>query len=521
MFLPQPQDLGLSTKFTSWRSGQVQAIMDLVDYDGRFFTQIQPTGSGKSLCYITAALLRGGRTLILTSLKGLQEQLVDDFGDSPGLVKVTGKSSYTCPKTKQSCEWAPCNLGVYCPKKKLGGCPYYDAIETATHAQTVVTNYAFWYANSADRLGDFDLLVCDEAHNAVNHLVDSLSLKVLKRSLAGFNVQWPEPADDLWEWAAYVHGVLSETLKAKVEDLKQSVRTATDETFKHLYQLKQKFGTIVKQDPNQWVTEYFHDYLTFDPLWPPEFAESILFRDIESVLLTSATMGQSTLSMLGVPTAGSKVKEYPSYFPIQQRPVYYIPTVRVDHRIDNLGYNLWCNRIDQIVGPRLDRKGIIHTVSYDRCNRVMNVSEYSEYFLTHKSKGVMKSLEKFKNSRPPSVLCSPSVVTGWDFPYDQCEYQIIGKIPFPDARRKVDRARRERDPDFHCCMAMQNLVQTCGRGMRYPDDQCENMIIDDHFKWFVNKYERFAPQWWLSAVKWVKTVPEPLKKLRKKNSGKL
>jgi len=105
------------------------------------------------------------------------------------------------------------------------------------------------------------------------------------------------------------------------------------------------------------------------------------------------------------------------------------------------------------------------------------------------------------------------VVTGWDFPYQQCEYQIIGKIPFPDARRKVDKARREKDPDYSCCMAMQNLVQTCGRGMRYPDDQCENMIIDDHFVWFVRKYAKYAPQWWLNAVQTVKTIPEPPERL--------
>lgn len=514
MFLPQPQDLGLSTKFNKWRPGQIQAILDLVDYTDRFFTQIQPTGSGKSLCYITSAMLKGGRTLILTSLKGLQEQLIDDFGVYPGVVKVMGKSAYTCPMTGQSCEWAPCNFGTFCSKRKTEDCPYYTAIKAAEKAQIVVTNYAFWYSNPADKLGEFDLLVCDEAHNAVNHLVDSLSLHITRKSMAGFGVNWPSAGDNLWEWAILAYNHIDNLLKDKVEEAKKSIKKATSETFKQLYQLKQRIKPLIKQDPNQWVTEYFNDYITFDPLWPPEFAESMLFRGIGTVLLTSATMGQSTLSMLGVPTVGAKVKEYPSYFPITRRPVYYVPTVRVDHRIDNLGYGLWCNRIDQIISTRLDRKGIIHTVSYDRCKRIMNVSEYSRHFHTHKVKGIMSSLYKFKNARPPAILCSPSVVTGWDFPYEQCEYQIVGKIPFPDARRKVDKARREKDPDFHCCMAMQNLVQICGRGMRYSDDQCENVIIDDHFRWFVKKYERFAPKWWLNAIQWVKTVPEPPQKLK-------
>lgn len=514
--LPQPQDLGLPPKFSNWRSGQVKAILDLVDYRGRFFTQIQPTGSGKSLCYITAALLSGGRTLILTSLKGLQEQLISDFGDSLGLAKVMGKSSYICPRTSQSCEWAPCSLGVFCPKKRDGGCPYYDAIRTASKSSMVVTNYAFWHSNRASTLGEFDLLVCDEAHNAVNHLVDNLSVKVTRKSITGLDIQWPDPGDDLWMWSAAVYSKLDETIKSRVAALKSSAKGITSSTFKQLHALKQRFRTLIAQDPDQWVTEYFSDYITYDPLWPPEFSETLLFREIPTILLTSATMGASTLSMLGVPTINSRVTEYPSYFPVSRRPVYYIPTTRVDYRITNLGYGLWCNRIDQIIAQRLDRKGIVHTVSYDRCNRIMNVSEYSKHFHTHKSRGVMKSLGRFKSAGTPAILCSPSVVTGWDFPYSQCEYQIIGKIPFPDARRKVDKARRDKDPEFSCCMAMQNLVQTCGRGMRYPDDQCENMIIDDHFVWFARKYAKFAPKWFLDAVSTVKTIPGPPKRLERR-----
>lgn len=514
MMLPPPTELGLLKKFQNWRSGQVSAIMDMLDYSGRFLTQIQPTGSGKSLCYVTTALLRGGRTLILTSLKGLQDQLVLDFGLEPGIAVVKGKSSYICPKTGLSCEWASCNFGVYCHMKKESGCPYYDAIESAKRADIVVTNYAFWHANKPGRLGDFSLLVCDEAHNAVNHLVDSLSLRITRKSLLSTGIHWPDRADNLWDWVRHAHDTLDTIIKDRLKQYSGAVKGLTGDKFKNLHKLKTRLKTLESQDSDLWITEYFSDYITFDPLWPPEFSERLLFQGIPSILLTSATMGESTLNMLGVPNrGGTKTIEYPSYFPVAQRPVYYVPTTRVDYRINNLGYNLWCNRIDQIISQRLDRKGIIHTVSYDRRNRITNVSEYTKYFYTHESRGVVRSLQKFRDASTPAILCSPSVVTGWDFPYHQCEYQIIGKIPFPDARRAVDKARRERDPEYSCCMAMQNLVQTCGRGMRYPDDQCENIIIDDHFAWFVRKYKKFAPKWWLDAVRTVQTIPVPPKRL--------
>jgi Rad3-related DNA helicase len=193
----------------------------------------------------------------------------------------------------------------------------------------------------------------------------------------------------------------------------------------------------------------------------------------------------------------------------------YVPTARIDHKIDNLGYQLWLTRIDQIIRQRLDRKGIIHTVSYARRDRIMNVSEYSDIFYTHETRNIQKSLIEFKQSDPPAVLVSPSVITGWDFPYDTCEYQIIGKIPFPDLRRKVDKERRKRDKDIGCCFAMQDLVQACGRGNRHADDRCQCLIIDDHFRWFLNKYRHFAPKWFLESIQFAATIPTPLTKIRR------
>jgi hypothetical protein len=37
----------------------------------------------------------------------------------------------------------------------------------------------------------------------------------------------------------------------------------------------------------------------------------------------------------------------------------------------------------------------------------------------------------FKRRKAPAFLVSPSMTTGWDFPYDQCRWQIIAKVPIP------------------------------------------------------------------------------------------
>lgn len=220
------------------------------------------------------------------------------------------------------------------------------------------------------------------------------------------------------------------------------------------------------------------------------------------------------------------IKEYPSRFPVSRRPVYMldmVPRVRVDYRMKDDHYKIWLTRIDNIISARLDRKGIIHTVSYDRCQRIMNSSSYREIFMTHErnAKSANEAVELFKLVDPPRVLVSPSMVTGYDFPYTSCEYQIIAKVPFPDMRRKVDKARKEIDPDYGLCYTMINLVQACGRGMRAADDRCECFIIDDHFKWFLSKYKKFAPRWFVEAVKFVNLIPEPLQKLQQVREGSI
>lgn len=127
--------------------------------------------------------------------------------------------------------------------------------------------------------------------------------------------------------------------------------------------------------------------------------------------------------------------------------------------------------------------------------------------MTHKRDTTQMTVEKFKESTEPKVLVSPSLVTGWDFPYDECRWQIIAKIPFPDGRSEVMQARQRIDPDYGMYLAVQSLVQACGRGMRAPDDFSEVYVIDNHWEWFVSKYKGMFQNWFLQAVKRVTLIP--------------
>jgi Rad3-related DNA helicase len=216
--------------------------------------------------------------------------------------------------------------------------------------------------------------------------------------------------------------------------------------------------------------------------------------------------------MLGIGRDNFTFHEYPSDFDPARCPTYHIPTMRVDHRAKDL--SMLYLRVDQIMARRADRKGIIQTISWPRRDETREFSHYADRMLVNqKGQSVTAAIEAFKASPPPYVFVSPSVDTGYDFPLDTCEYQIILKVPFPDSRFKIVRARQEDDPDYGPYQAMQSLVQMLGRPMRSKEDRAENFILDSHIQWFRPKFGHFAPRNFHQFFKTVDIVPAPPPKL--------
>jgi Rad3-related DNA helicase len=523
--LPAPNILGLPNKYTKWRAHQSKAVSKILSSKEQFVTQIAPTGFGKSLAYVSAAHIGTNRTVILTSTKALQRQLMDDFSEI-GLVSVKGKNAYMCKweNDGSTCEEGPCNAGIKCRLKEEGGCTYYDALKSAQTSPLLVTNYAMWmtYNKFAKGFAQPDLLVCDEAHDLPQTVSSFLTSKISRTNPMIWNIlvppdSWYQSIEKYAKWADAMRTPINNRLR----DLRSAVkkeeggkRTRRElKAFKNLYK---SITTMSRMNEGDWVMDINDKYIEFAPIWPKRYTQGVLFLDIDKVLLTSATVCDKTTQMLGVSTHLNDIMEFPHSFPKANRMLIHIPTVRMNIHATNLDIREWTKRIDQILRTRLDRKGIIHTVSYERRNHVLSQSKYSECMMTHQTKDAVKMVQRFKRANPPKVLVSPSMTTGWDFPYDQCEYQIIGKLAYPDTRNKIVKARVEEDGSYGAYIAMQQLVQACGRAVRAKDDHSENFIIDDNIRWFVKKFSSFAPRWFLEAYRSTRTIPAPPPLLRKK-----
>jgi len=526
--LPPPTAFGLPPTFAQWRQDQVEALSLILDSPTRYVALTMPTGAGKSLCYIAAAVLSGKRTVILTSTKGLQDQLSFDYGDLS--VDVRGQGSYPClgvapgqvledfaphkvddPAYLPMCDEGPCHAGVVC-SLKMGGCLYYDHYRKALTSNVVITNYAYWLAQHryGDGMGKVDLLILDEAHEAEMELAGSLTIQLPRYELQLAGVTTPDQnatLSQMRDWALY----WGNRVRKQVESY------GIPETSKEVHQARRRMRVAnaldqmrqVTTDGN-WIADHTDYAYEFKIVRPSAYRESLL-REAGKVVLTSATLTTETLRHLGIPVQETTMWECPSRFPVANRLTTIIPTVRVDTRMTEASETIWLKRMDQIIAPRQERKGILHTISYKRRDLVLSRSDYSELMVTHSNKPgeAAKVVGRFRKQQSPGVLVSPSVMTGWDFPYDQCRYQIITKLPFPDSRSLVLKARAESDERYSAYLTMLALVQAVGRGTRAVDDWCETFIIDDHARWFIPKYKDLAPKWFLEAVRTSLTLPKP------------
>ena len=548
---PSPSSLGAPDRFTAWRSSQVQAFKNLLDDPGkgkRISLDIIPTGVGKSLLYMTLAFLEShARFLILTSTKALQDQLMNDFGTHPDVCDIRGIANYPCialkpggehaqlervtrivfrqpPPTPLGCELGPCMGGMTCSLKDKG-CLYFDRARQAKAARVVITNYAYWLSIQPGALGDFDYLILDEAHEAPSELSDHLRVRITDRE-ADSHLKGRRPPMDLLEvrgWAKAGHSAILPDIE-KI----QAAATGGDDRkrLKTLKELSIRLQRVTqagpdwvcwREEPDRWNPDA-SPATCYEPVWPKHHTEAKLFRNISRIALFSATATPKTLEFLGVDTKAPDVRvtEYPSPFPAERRPIIYAKPLmkelatRLTYKADDSVLRRWLEKIDGIIKTRLDRKGILHTVSYDRARLVMMNSQHRQHLLSHESRNTRQTVQAFRVSQAPKLLVSPSVTTGVDFPMDLCRYQIIGKIAFPTSTDPITKARTKDDPDYPHHLAMTHLVQAVGRGMRGEEDWCETIIIDDNWSWWGYKYRHLAPGWFWDAYQVREGLPNAM-----------
>lgn len=503
-----PSDLGLPPKFQSWRTGQWECIETATLTDKRFIGLALSTGAGKSLSAVTTALMTGGRCLYLTASKSLQDQLVDDGFE--GLSDMRGRQNFECIKSSDAGHRLTCNEGriLEC---RTTGCSYQASRQEFLQSKLALTNYAYALSSTirSEGVGTVDVLVCDEAHqvdreisNAIEIHLDHKRNNFIYNTLGSFPPHGKELA--LWRtWAKFLLPKAQSYLKSIKESNNHRNLASVDSL---VFSLES-----ASHVPESWILDQSNGNETvISPLWPTEHTEKYLFRGIKKIILPSATLVPKTFSILNIPEQDALFLSQDHTFDPTRCPVWLFGPCRVDHRMSDGQWQEVIGRMDTLIERRLDRKGLIHPVSYSRQQDILRMTRHRSIMIAPSHAGELReAIAEFKRTLAPAILISPAITTGYDFPLTDAEYQLIIKVPFIDARSPVMKARSEADPEYLNYLTAQTLTQTCGRIMRSPEDMGETIILDAHANWFTKKHRDLFPSWFLRQVRYANGLPVP------------
>ena len=522
-----PADLGLPEQYGEWRRGQAGAVADVLCSDKPFLLLSMPPGGGKSLVYTAAGVVGGLRTSVLVCTKGLQDQNVGNFAGI-GMTDIRGSANYQCVDRKGlTCEEASdiCRAGEMCEKRV--------AYRKACEADMICTNYQAWLhtrkaagkaaytltkkgkampgvgkgaVTDADLVNPFKLLVMDEAHQAESELsgflamtfgIEEMEKAAGKDRVKGTDWEAAKWTQERWRiWAAETGSGVAETVNGLGSDLKGlKERAKLMRVYRKLEELAElKDDWVMSPEKRKGNTIG----VRFDPVWPGMYGPRLWGGHDKSVLV-SGTARPKTLGLLGIRNELCEVLEYPYQFPKENNVIWYWPLAQVTYQSTEQQMQTWMAGIDRLIEDRavkLGRKGIIHVPSFHLQEYIVNRSRFRELLYWNRSggwgeEGVTRTVEKFKKARK-GVFISPSVGTGWDFPGDECRWQVIGKLPKPDSRSRIMRERSKRDRSYVPYITMQTVTQWAYRGMRSEKDWCETIIVDGMWQQFWDAWKVFA-----------------------------
>jgi ATP-dependent DNA helicase DinG len=502
-----PSDYGLP--YPEWNPRQDEMCEKALNLDeGQFLMLEAPCGLGKSGVPGLVSHFRPGTTVLVRSID-LQNQYSATIpffkslwgrARDPNLcvhpeVIDTFQTIYDAKPYRIDCPYRK-------PKDECdyySECPYEVAKAAVVDARARVLNYSFAFYCQWWR-GITEDLFCDEAHELITTLSGLISINISDRTRQAFDLpefqlaigRSPFALRITKEWLGKAINAILPFTKSKDIKVKREAEW-NRERFQNL-------SRVLERDDdygNWYVQSKPGDRMTLKPIVPGEHAQRILIPKARSVTLMSATLGNPIVLVrwLGIPLDGYEYISLPHAFPAENRRVY-LPkgAPKLSYRSKSKDYEKQMGLMHDILEAHKDERGIVHTASWHHSHMIADAIKGNGRRVMLPDPGRrLGSIQDFKDSPPGTIAVSPSWATGLNFPYDECRFAIIAKMPFRPYNDPIVKARLElpggRDwYDWECC---QQVVQAANRGVRFADDKCTTYILDRNW----SRVKRMAPQW--------------------------
>jgi len=493
---------------------------------------------------------KGPKVLILTANKNLQMQYSRDFK----IPTIWSSKDYDCAFFEKEADVhynGPFCLLDACPK--YDKCEYLKAKYIFNDSNIGVTNYHYYLTYS--HLTPI-FLICDEAHNIEKILEDinsfELDFNSMQRLIEQIKKVIPHPIKKIGFPLAirklmekvYSHKeedldkiIISELLnvipiiqkqiealnevkdaikitkinkkkknnnnndkEVLVDDYKNSLKNKIMRLIIRLENITKKIGQIhdVAREEKIIVSKKDSSF-SIKPIINLKNTKSKLKSQIiEKILFMSATIGKEFIETMNIPEDKTIYLRGGNNIPKENRKFYFIPKYKFvyqnkDHAIE-MATKCIDNILDKVIcNGKLQKKGIIHSVSYANAEYILKNSKYSNFLIIPNTQQLRNIRETMQDD---IILVSPIMLEGLDLPYDLSRFQIFIKVPFLNLQDRWTKTKAELYPKWYLRSAAISIVQGSGRSIRHEDDSATTFMFDSNF----GRLKEFLPEWFKETI---------------------
>ena len=515
------------------RENQIKALEWLEKQTAKYLFVEMPVGTGKSNLGIAYGQFLGGKSYILTPQRILQAQYEQSFegNEKVDLCSFYGKSNYECQSKNTTCD-----VGSIV-KPECPSCPFKIAKRRAVSARNTVLNYKLallQFAYGQKSFGKRSLIVMDECHTLENHLIEFDALKITdwrcKRYNLTFKLQKSIPEALEWMREYYLPAIrnIVRNMEQECEDIHYKADDGETLSSKDIKKLREfdelsdhvdEASIMASRDPKT-VSDNFvlvHEPLAFQfkRLYGAYTFSRLIKPSADRFLFMSSTIlnYKAFCKDLGIDPDEAAFLSLESDFPPENRPVYYIPTMKM-----NAGWNDPQFKTDRqklvdgmvkILESHKNESGVIHTGNFKIAEWL--VKEFKNAKIPHEiyhhnpDSGDDRNsvIEAFTSAVKPRILISPSSTEGLDLKEDLGRFAIFAKVPFGNLGDQWIKRRMELSTEWYQRQALINIIQGGGRVVRSKDDWGHVYILDGSFAYLYKMTYNQIPKWWRSAYQQV------------------
>ena len=513
--------------------------------DKKYFFIDAPTGVGKSGIALAIAKMTKS-AFFLTSTKALQDQYMNDFN----LPNIKGRSNYTCNLSPNfRVDVAPCLV-----KKELKSnciansvCSYYTSVYRALGSPAFITSYSYFIRSAEwgvlsntnpSKSVARDVLIADEAHEMERIITDYISMDISAKKLREYGINIPDDykfedintTDDVDAIESlceiiekrydYLNNELEKAMNNAISWVSQDYKNISKIAAEQIEILKKKVSAVrnIFTCFNFFTNNLHYDWLIVKnkkdnslklaPLNAGPAFHVFIKPLAKKFVFMSASLGDkdTVYKELGLNEKECVWISVGTPFDPKKAPIASIGEVSLSKMNFNKNINTAVEVVCSIMETFPDKKGIIHTGNYQVADAILgNSPSHVRRRLIGKSssRSLISNEEmifKHSKSNEPTVLISPSMMSGVDLKGDLSTFQIIVKLPWSNLGDAWVKAKSEADGDWYTNDMIRKLVQACGRSIRTEEDEADTFIIDSSFKRIYNSKSAMFPKWFRERV---------------------